>query len=174
MGYLKPLGEKRFRIVYDLPLQNGKRKQKTETLENTTKKAAHATLAAREATVSKGLYSGDETTTFGDFFVTFMKKKREAQKPRAATTLQAYESLYSTYLEPSFGSTRVSKISSQQIEAALQSWRAGRVTKNASWKTADRECPHSPPRLRPAAKCSERGRPVEDRRAECCLARRSR
>lgn len=63
-----------------------------------------------------------------------MKKRREAAKPRAATTLQGYESLYSTYLEPSFGATRLSKITSQQVEHALRSWRLGRATTNESWK----------------------------------------
>jgi integrase len=134
MGYLKSLGNKRFRIVYDLPLENGKRRQKTETLENTNKKAANAVLADRESNVSKGLYVGDESTTFGDFFQTFMLKKRQAQKPRAASTLQGYASMFSTYLGPSFGSTRVSKISSQQIEAALQSWRGVRATQNGPWR----------------------------------------
>jgi integrase len=117
-----------------LPPQNGKRRQKTETLEHTNKKAANAVLAERESTVSKGLYFGDESTTFGDFFQTFMTKKRQAQKPRAASTLQGYDSLFATYLEPSFGATRVSKITSDQIEAALQSWRGVRVTQDASWK----------------------------------------
>jgi integrase len=134
MGYLKSLGDKRFRIVYDLPLENGKRKQKTETLENTNKKAANAVLVQRESTVSKGLYFGDESTTFGEFFQIFMTKKRQAQKPRSPSTLQGYISLFATYLEPSFASTRVSKISSQQIEAALQSWRGVRVTNNGPWK----------------------------------------
>ena len=95
---------------------------------------ARATLAQRESAVTKGLYSGDETTTFADFFGIFMKKKREAATPRAATTLQGYGSLYSTYLGPSFGATRVSKITSQQVESALRSWRTERTTNSEAWK----------------------------------------
>jgi integrase len=134
MGCLTTLGKNRFRIRYDLPLEDGKRRQKTETLENTNKKAANAVLAQRESAISKGLYFGDESTTFGEFFQVFMTKKRQAQKPRSPSTLQGYNSLFATYLEPSFGSTRVSKLSSQQIEAALQSWRGERVTQNGPWK----------------------------------------
>jgi hypothetical protein len=65
MGCLTSLGNNGFRIRYDLPLENGKRRQKKETLENTNRKAANAILAGREATVSKGLYFVDESTTFG-------------------------------------------------------------------------------------------------------------
>ena len=134
MGYIKALGNKRFRIKYDLLVSNGKRRQKTETLENTNKKGASATLAARETMVAKGLYYTDETTTFQEFFAIFMSKKKCAQKPRAATTLQGYSSLYSVYLGPSFGTTPVSKITSGHVEAALRSWRQGRTTFDESWK----------------------------------------
>ena len=61
------------------------------------------------------------------------RKPRHSNTPRKRR-LQGYESLFSTYIRPSFGATRVSKITSQQVESALRSWRVGRETENASWK----------------------------------------
>jgi integrase len=134
MGCLTSLGNKRFRIRYDVLPENGRRRQRTETLENTTKKAAYAALADRESKATRGFYSGNDTTTFGEFFDTFMTKKREAQKPRAASTLNGYDSLYSTYLKPWFADMRLSKITSLDVENALRSWRAPRSTGKESWK----------------------------------------
>ena len=40
MGYLRKIGDKKFRIVYDVISIDGKRRQKTETLFGVTKKQA--------------------------------------------------------------------------------------------------------------------------------------
>ena len=45
MASIRKLGDKRYRIVYDAPPRNGKRRQMTETLVGVTKAKAEAILA---------------------------------------------------------------------------------------------------------------------------------
>ena len=63
MGYLKRYGDRKYRIIYDLPPERGKRRQKRETLEGASKRQAEAILAEREATVlaqRKAIENGDQ------------------------------------------------------------------------------------------------------------------
>jgi len=56
-------GDSKYRIIYDVLPEDGKRRQKCETLEAVTKKQAEATLAQREAEVlaqRKALESGNQ------------------------------------------------------------------------------------------------------------------
>ena len=48
MGSVKRLRDKVYRIVYDVPGTNGKRKQKRETLDNVTKSEAEEVLAKQK------------------------------------------------------------------------------------------------------------------------------
>ena len=48
MGSVKRLRDKVYRIVYDIPSTDGKRKQKRETLYNVTKSEAEEILAKRK------------------------------------------------------------------------------------------------------------------------------
>jgi hypothetical protein len=57
LGYLRKIGDKKFRIMYDVVPVNGKRQQKTETLVGVTKKQAEAILAKRKAAVVAGEFT---------------------------------------------------------------------------------------------------------------------
>ena len=68
LGYvhgIRRLGDKRYRIVYDVPPSGGRpRKQKRETLVGVTKKEAEATRAKRIEEVATGRYVKDDDMTF--------------------------------------------------------------------------------------------------------------
>jgi hypothetical protein len=49
MGYLKRIGDKRYRVQYDRLPENDKRRLKRETLDNVTKKQAETILAQRDS-----------------------------------------------------------------------------------------------------------------------------
>ena len=89
MGYLRKVGDKKFRIMYDVVFVNGKRRQKTETLVGVTKKQAEAILAKRKAAVVAGEYLPCADMTMNELFDRFMQAK---EGRLAATTLQRYES----------------------------------------------------------------------------------
>ena len=96
MGYLKRIGDKKYRMQYDILPENGERRFKRETFENVTKKEAEAKLAQREAAVlakRKALESGGtvkDEVILDELFEGFMKAKGTNKE---STTLERYESL---------------------------------------------------------------------------------
>ena len=109
MGYLKRIADKKYRIMYDVLPENGKRRQRRETLEGVTKRQAEAILAERKAEIlakRKSIDCGEQPKDeilLGDLFEGFMKAK---QANKESTTLERYESLIALYLEPRFGSMK--------------------------------------------------------------------
>ena len=103
LGYLRKLGDKKFRIMYDVLSVNGTRRQKTETLIGVTKKQAVAILAKRKAAVVAGEFTPCADMTMNELFDRFMQAK---EGRLAATTLQRYESLLRLYLRPAVGAKK--------------------------------------------------------------------
>lgn len=119
MGYLRKLGEKKFRIVYDIVSVNGIRRQKTETLTGVTKKQAEALLAKRRATVLAGEFPSSTSMTMNELFDRFMQSK---ENRLAATTLQRYECLLRIYLRPAVGAKKVASLRTVDLLTAYTQW----------------------------------------------------
>jgi integrase len=134
MGYLRKIGEKKFRIMYDLPLVDGKRSQKTETLNGVTKKQAEAILAKRKETISLGDYPSDAGMRANELFDRFMLAKNERL---AATSLLRYDSLLRVYLRPAFGTLRVGSLKTTDLIAAYARWRSRQVSARTVRHAAD-------------------------------------
>jgi integrase len=122
---IRKLGDKRYRIVYDAPPRNGKRRQMTETLVGITKAKAEAILADRKRTVTGGQFVADQEITLNDLFDRFMDVK---SKKCAATTLQRYDSLLRTYLRPRFGKIALGKLKTADLVSAYALWSRSNVT----------------------------------------------
>jgi integrase len=122
LGYIKRLADKKYRIMYDLPPQGARRRQKTETLVGVTKKQAELYVADREKAVIKGDYVEDSGATLNSVFDRFMAAK---QKKCAATTLQRYEGLLREYLRPTFGSVKLLELRTADIVAGYADWSQG-------------------------------------------------
>lgn len=120
MGYLKSLGNKRYRIMYDVPPTDGrKRQQKTETLVNKTKKEAEAILAKREEAVSNGTYVKDDDMALSRLFASFMDKKKARIE---ATTFARYKSLFNNHLVPAFGNMKVKELRQGHLVDTYAKW----------------------------------------------------
>ena len=119
MGYLRKVGDKKFRIMYDVMFVNGKRRQKTETLVGVTKKQAEAILAKRKAAVVAGEYLPCADMTMNELFDRFMQAK---EGRLAATTLQRYESLLRLYLRPAVGTRKVGSVKAVDLLATYARW----------------------------------------------------
>ena len=119
MGYLRKLGDKKFRIMYDIVSVDGKRRQKTETLSGVTKSQAQAILAKRKATVVAGEFPSSPSMTMDELFDRFMQTK---EGRLAATTMQRYECLLRLYLRPAVGSKKVTALRSVDLLATYALW----------------------------------------------------
>ncbi len=119
MGYLRKVGDKKFRIMYDVVFVNGKRRQKTETLLGVTKKQAEAILAKRKAAVVAGEYLPCADMTMNELFDRFMQAK---DGRLAATTLQRYESLLRLYLRPAVGTRKAGSVKAVDLLATYARW----------------------------------------------------
>jgi integrase len=119
LGSVRRLADKKYRIVYDVPPLNGKRKQKTETLVGFTKAQAESALADRIRAITGGDYVDDVEMTLNDLFDRFMAAK---DRKCAPTTMQRYDSLLRTYLRPSFGLIRLGKLKTTDLVLAYASW----------------------------------------------------
>jgi len=133
LGYLRKIGDKKFRIMYDVVSVNGKRQQKTETLVGVTKRQAEAFLAKRKAAVVAGEFLPFGDMTMNALFDRFMQAK---QGRLAATTLQRYESLLRLYLRPVVGSKKVGSVRAVDLLAAYAQWSkrsvSGRTVRHAA------------------------------------------
>ena len=120
MGYLKRIGDKKWRIVYDVTPSSGRRRQqKTETLRSVTKVQAQAILAKREELVTTGSYI-QEHITISTLFERFMQAKMMAQ--RAPKTLERYGTLYETYIGPAFGHALLQNLRQHHLTDAYERW----------------------------------------------------
>lgn len=124
MGYLRKIGEKKFRIVYNLAPVNGRRRQKTETLLGVTKKQAEAVLVKRQEAAAAADAPSDSEMGMNDLFDRFMQVKSDRLAP---TTLQRYEGLLQRYLRPAFGKRRVSSVKATELVGAYARWSKGPV-----------------------------------------------
>jgi integrase len=122
---IRKLGDKKYRIVYDAPPRNGKRRQMTETLVGVTKAKAEAILADRKRSVTGGRFVADLEMTLNDVFDRFMEVK---SKKCAATTLQRYDGLLRTYLRPRFGKVALGKLKAADLVSAYALWSRSNVT----------------------------------------------
>lgn len=133
MGYFKKIGDKKFRIVYDVPSLSGKRKQKTETLVGVTKRQAEATVAAREAAVLRGEYGSGSDIQMNELFDRFMQVKADRLAP---ASLHRYDGLLDVYLRPAFGTRTVGSVKASDLVSAYARWTqrriSGRTVRHAS------------------------------------------
>ena len=119
MGYLRKLGERKYRIIYDLAPIGSNRRQRTETLVGITKQQAEAILAKRKIEVSIGELSLESTLSMNELFDRFMHVKSDRLAP---STLQRYESLLQVYLRPAFGEASVSDVKTADLVATYARW----------------------------------------------------
>jgi len=122
---IRKLGDKKYRIVYDAPPRNGKRRQMTETLVGVTKAKAEAILADRKRSVTGGRFVADLEMALNDVFDRFMEVK---SKKCAATTPQRYDGLLRTYLRPRFGKVALGKLKAADLVSAYALWSRSNVT----------------------------------------------
>lgn len=133
MGYLKKLGKGRYRIVYDLRPENGKRRQKTETLKVKNDKEAQAILARREESVQNGEFVYDDDVNVSMLFAKFMEKKKNRLSPHS---FQRYEVLFRVYLCPAFGAKKVKELRQLDLIEAYAHWSSeGREGRKISGRT---------------------------------------
>ena len=114
MGYLRKLGERKYRIIYDLTSIGGKRRQRTETLCGVTKQQAEAILAKRKNEVSLGELDLESEISMNELFDRFMHVKSDRLAP---STLQRYEGILHVYLRPAFGAMPVSRVKTADLVA---------------------------------------------------------
>ena len=120
MGYLKRVGDKKYRIMYDVVPTNGKkRQQKTETLVATTKKLAEAFLAKREAAVATGENVRTDPPSVAELIDIFMKQKRNNVAPKTA---ERYDQLFGTYIIPAFGHRKADELRQADLVGAYSKW----------------------------------------------------
>ncbi|MHB8432297.1 MAG: tyrosine-type recombinase/integrase [Candidatus Tyrphobacter sp.] len=120
MGYLKQLGEKKWRIVYDVTAPDcRKRRQKTETLFPLTKAQAKLVLAKREEAVAIGKFVVDDITV-STLFERFIQAKTVAQ--RAPKTIERYGTLYAIYIGPRFGDMTLGNLKQHHLTDAYAKW----------------------------------------------------
>lgn len=134
MGYLKKIGDKKFRIVYNVPSLNGKRRQKTETLVGVTKKQAEATVAARGAAVLRGEYGSGSDIQMNELFDRFMQVKADRLAP---ASLHRYDGLLDVYLRPTFGGRTVDSVKASDLVSAYAQWTKRRISGRTVRHAAD-------------------------------------
>lgn len=118
MGYIKRIGDKKYRIVYDLP-RTKPRKQKTETLNGVTKAQAEAILAKKKADIATAGYAHEEIT-MRELFSRFIQAREMANcSPK---TLERYGTIYVTYIAPSFGSKLLKDLQPHHLVGAYAGW----------------------------------------------------
>lgn len=119
MGYIRRVGDKRYRIVYDVRPKNGKaRQQKTETLSGVSKSEAEAYLAQRKLREASKARLKEVTTA--KLFEQFMNSRRAAN--RSPKTLDRYETLFDSYIEPALGSTDINDLRQDDLTAWYARW----------------------------------------------------
>ena len=81
MGYIKRIGDKKYRIVYDLPRgKDGMRRQKTETIVGKSKPDAEAHLMTRKQQIANLQPIVDEALTVDELYERFMTEKKRSRR----------------------------------------------------------------------------------------------
>ena len=133
-GYITKLGEKIFRIKYEVvPMIGRTRGQKTETLIGVSKKEAIDILFARKADFTRQRWAGcvaeipKDNITLSKLFEGFYFQK---SRQKEATTIARYLTIYNLYLKPPYGEARIGQIKPSNLIATYADWhingRAGR------------------------------------------------
>jgi hypothetical protein len=125
MGSVKRLRDKVYRIVYDIPSTDGKRKQKRETLCNVTKPEAEETLAKRKDQAKHPHAPQNPNITVAELFGEFFQIKR---RTLSASALERYEGLFHSYIGPSIGDVKVSDLRPEHLTDAYAKWSAKGVS----------------------------------------------
>lgn len=108
-GTLRKMKSGRWQARYTFP--DGVRRPAPQTF--LTKRDANAWLAMMHADVSRGKWSPVEATmavTFEKYAALWVKDRRVKGRPLAARTVEGYESLLATYINPAFGKKHVHTI----------------------------------------------------------------
>lgn len=123
MGCIQRIGKNKFRIIYDKPKKDGKRKQKSETLKHITEREAKAILVKREEAVARGEYEQD-TIMLGDLFDKFLahKRSRADDGSFSPNTLDRYEGIINNYLRPAFGHLAVRELKRIHLLDKYEAW----------------------------------------------------
>lgn len=139
MGYLKRYGDKKYRIIYNVLPEGGKRRQKRETLEGVSKKQAESILAEREAAIlaqHKAIEDGEQLkdeVILSTLFDGFLSQK---QGQKEDNTVRRYETLIRLYLIPKFGEMRVKHLKAHHLMTAYSEWLGqGRDGRSVSART---------------------------------------
>jgi integrase len=121
MGSVKRLRDKVYRIVYDIPSTDRKRKQKRETLYNITKSEAEETLAKRKEQAKHRQTLRDPNLTVAELFGQFFEIKR---RTLSASALERYEGMSRNYIGPAIGSVKVSALRPEHLTGVYAEWSA--------------------------------------------------
>jgi integrase len=125
MGSVKRLRDKVYRIVYDIPSTDGKRKQKRETLCNVTKPEAEEILAKRKDQAKHPHALRNPNISVAELFGEFLQIKR---RTLSASALERYEGLFRNYIGPSIGDAKVSALRPEHLTDAYAKWSAEGVS----------------------------------------------
>ncbi|GCD88760.1 putative prophage phiRv2 integrase [Nocardioides sp. LS1] len=116
-GTLRKMKSGRWQARYTFP--DGVRRPAPQTF--LTKRDANAWLAMMHADVSRGKWSPVEATMavrFDEYVARWLKERRVRGRPLAARTVEGYESLLATYINPTFGKRPVHTIT----KALVNEW----------------------------------------------------
>ncbi len=121
MGSVKRLRDKVYRIVYDIPGTNGKRKQKRETLDNVTKSEAEEVLAKRKEVAKHRQTLRNPNITVAELFDELFRIKG---RTLSASASERYEGLFRNYIAPAMGNAKVSDLRPKHLIDAYATWSA--------------------------------------------------
>jgi integrase len=121
MGSVKRLRDKIYRIVYDIPSMDGKRKQKRETLYNVTKAEAEETLAKRKEQARHRQGVRNPNMTVADLFDEFFQVKR---RTLSTSALERYEEMFRNYIGLTIGNVKVNDLRPEHLTDAYTKWSA--------------------------------------------------
>jgi integrase len=110
-GSLRELGEKRFRLGYDVNAPGEKRRQRTEVFYG-TKSAAKLRLASLVEAARRGGVAGDDAITFEELASRFLEAKGVS---REATTCALYERTIKAHLTPHIGKLKARNLTPNHI-----------------------------------------------------------
>lgn len=125
MGSVKRLRDKVYRIVYDVPSRDGKRKQKRKTLYNVTKSEAETTRAKQKEQANHSGAVRSPNLTVAELFGEFFQTKR---RTLSTSALERYEGMFRNYIGPAIGNVKVSDLRPQQLTDAYAKWAAKGVS----------------------------------------------
>jgi integrase len=121
MGSVKRLRDKVYRIVYDVPSTNEKRKQKRETVYDVTKSEAEEILAKRKEWTKHRQTLRNPNITIAELFREFFQIK---QRTLSASASERYEGLFRNYIAPAMGAAKVSDLRPEHLIYAYAKWSA--------------------------------------------------